>query len=525
MVLSRGFDRVVVLATNPPPSKDPLDTPLFYFDQDPKTKQDIDPWTMRNAFEGTQIFGATGSGKTSGSGRTLALSFLTAKYQGQHPFGGIVLCAKPEEVALWANFTDSSRDDGYCKLAKREPANVMVIGVNYANYCELGLTIPDGGYCFDFLGYMASLGSDGTATHLSTSAFKPPQFTNTLVSVFMTALEAGGDKGVSSAEPYWEDALRQMLTNAVDLILLAEEPFSIENLNNVIISAPQSRAEVRSEAWQKGACWRFLDDAQKKIQEHVNDAKATPEERRYWEARKRDLELTIQYWLLDFAGLAERTRSIIVSSFTSKATGMTRYPMRELFSSGRRACTPTDSHKGKVIILDLSVKEFGETGRFAQVLFKTIWQRATEHPSRDEFPNPVFLWADESQYFVTSEDTLFQQTARSKRVATVYMTQNISNYYAVMAGRNGNAMTDSLLGNFNTKIFHANGDPASNEWAERLFGKTIKPLWGYSGANSGQNESIQPAVPVDNFSKLAKGGDGNPLSNSSGPPNRSDGSL
>ena len=31
-----------------------------------------DPWTIRDSYEGVQIFGATGSGKTSGSGATIA---------------------------------------------------------------------------------------------------------------------------------------------------------------------------------------------------------------------------------------------------------------------------------------------------------------------------------------------------------------------------------------------------------------------------------------------------------------------
>ena len=47
-----------------------------------------DTWRIKDACEGTVIFGGTGSGKTSGSGRALARSFLAAG------FGGLVLCAK-----------------------------------------------------------------------------------------------------------------------------------------------------------------------------------------------------------------------------------------------------------------------------------------------------------------------------------------------------------------------------------------------------------------------------------------------
>jgi hypothetical protein len=41
-----------------------------------------DAWTVGDAFEGTVIFGATGSGKTSGSGQALAKSFLKAGFGG-----------------------------------------------------------------------------------------------------------------------------------------------------------------------------------------------------------------------------------------------------------------------------------------------------------------------------------------------------------------------------------------------------------------------------------------------------------
>lgn len=55
-------------------------------------------WRVKDACEGVIIFGATGSGKTSGSGQTLAREYLRAG------FGGLVLCAKPDEPALWVKY-------------------------------------------------------------------------------------------------------------------------------------------------------------------------------------------------------------------------------------------------------------------------------------------------------------------------------------------------------------------------------------------------------------------------------------
>ena len=52
-------------------------------------------FTLEQSFEGVQVFGGTGSGKTSGSGKALARSLLHAGY------GGLVLCAKPDEAKNW----------------------------------------------------------------------------------------------------------------------------------------------------------------------------------------------------------------------------------------------------------------------------------------------------------------------------------------------------------------------------------------------------------------------------------------
>jgi len=60
----------------------------------------LDAFTIGNAVEGTLVLGATGSGKTSGSGRAIATAFLSAG------FGGLVLTAKPDERRNW---------EGYCR--------------------------------------------------------------------------------------------------------------------------------------------------------------------------------------------------------------------------------------------------------------------------------------------------------------------------------------------------------------------------------------------------------------------------
>ena len=71
----------------------PLDLPLVRF-----SRRDEDVWTLRDACQGVLIMGENGSGKTSGSGELLARKYLDAG------LGGLVLCFKTDEAALWQRY-------------------------------------------------------------------------------------------------------------------------------------------------------------------------------------------------------------------------------------------------------------------------------------------------------------------------------------------------------------------------------------------------------------------------------------
>jgi len=74
-------------------SQENIDSPLFYVDLEIEKSV-----TVRQAFEGISIFGGTGSGKTTGSGRTIALSML------EKGWGGLVLTVKPDERERWQHY-------------------------------------------------------------------------------------------------------------------------------------------------------------------------------------------------------------------------------------------------------------------------------------------------------------------------------------------------------------------------------------------------------------------------------------
>lgn len=60
----------------------------------------VDWWCICEVFEGVQIFGGIGSGKSFGSGKILVKVFL------KNGFGGFVYCVKLEEKVIWLQYVE-----------------------------------------------------------------------------------------------------------------------------------------------------------------------------------------------------------------------------------------------------------------------------------------------------------------------------------------------------------------------------------------------------------------------------------
>jgi hypothetical protein len=475
-----------------------------------------DKWKVTDALQGTHIFGATGSGKTSGSGQEIALNML------ESGMGGLVLTVKPDETDLWLS---------YCASTKRE---AVVFGPRITEQTP---------YSFNFLEYERMRAVElvkkrypeesETGQEAIASSFLTENLVN-LFSALMEVAQRGGGGGAKN-DAYWQNAVRQLLRNALDLLLITGCKLTFQNLYEIITTAPQSKEaaeEIIGQAnrGEKGTfveCVRALGN--------LGDDNL----------RSKDGRIILSYWLREYPGLAPETRSIVLSFFTTAADPFLRGTLRQLFSPEDESpqLDPEIIREGKVVIINLPVKQYFELGQFAQVLYKLIFQRAMERSTVEGIDlRPVFLWADEAQFFLCSQDMLFQTTARSAKVATVYLTQNISSYYALMPGEQGRAQTDSLLGNFVTKIFHTNTDSVTNLWASELISKVYQykrsisssesmgaptPRSGRGatlanvlfggrahdthGFNITQNEVFDYQVPPIEFTKLASGGERNKL--------------
>jgi hypothetical protein len=428
-----------------------------------------DPWRIKDAFEGALVFGATGSGKTSGSGRALATSFLSAG------FGGLVLCAKPDEPALWRRYTaETGREADLVMFGRDEP------------------------WGFNFLRYECLRSGAGAG------------LTENLVNLFMEVASIGqGDAQARGGDPFWERAMRSLVRNCIDVLLMSGEAATLHSMFEVIRTAPPEAASVSSPDWRsRSECWRRVEAAR---QRGLGTS---------WEA---DSHEVAAYWLSHLPSLGERTRGSIVAMFSTLAESLMRGKMRELFCAD---CTlsPEDVLAGRIVVVDLPVKEWSVVGRTAAVLWKYCLQKAAERrtDNADGLGRPLFLWADECQHFASRYDSLFQATARSSRVASVYLTQNYPSLVAALgAEAGGRAMADALLGNMGTKIFHANSDRDTNQLAAELVGRRLLSLRTFgrgtslslggqasvgSSASAGRGEHMDLEIQPAELSTLRKGG-------------------
>jgi hypothetical protein len=433
-----------------------------------------DAFTLNDAFAGVCVMGATGSGKSSGSGRALARAYLRAG------FGVLVLAAKSDEASVW---------ETYCRETGRSRDFVRFDA--------------SGKYRFDPINYELNRSGEG-AGH-----------TENIVSLMSSLLEiadrnSGNGGGGKEDEGYWKRALRQLLRNLVDLIILSKGRVSVPDLYRLVLSAPTSPAQLRDPDWQKDSfLFRSLGEADKRPK--------TPRQRH-------DFEIVTDYFLSEFSSLSEKTRSVIVSTFTSMVDVLNRGLLRELFCTDTNI-TPAAIEEGKVLVVDLSVKEYADVGLFAAILWKHAFQKHIERRNVNQSPRPVALWCDEAQTFVSSYDQQFQTTCRAARVSTVLLSQNLSNYYAVLGGgEKGKALADSMLGNLNTRIFHANGDSVTNEWAASMIGRSrqymvnvsnshdahvLESFHGRSQSTGGVSEIFEYTVQPSAFTKLRTGGPAN----------------
>lgn len=423
-----------------------------------------DVWRLEDAVRGTIIFGNTGSGKTSGSARHIAKAFL------KNGLGGLVLCVKQDEATLWTRL---------CKTTGRAHDIVRIA--------------PDELNAFNFLDY--------ERTAKGRSAGITDNLSNLLIEV-MTLLERSGGAVSTSADPFWDRTMAQMLKNAIVLHAAAYGTITIAGILQVINSAPRGTFSTTTDDWKLAATGATA--------EFMKVLKLAEE--RCPSSARNEVDLAKNFFLNEFAKLADRTRSIVITSFSSMADSLLRPPLARLFCE-QTTVTPENIFEGKILIVDLPVHAFRQAGKIANMIWKVSFKRACE--SRPSPTRPVFMWIDECQYLLDKADADFATTARSTKCCIVAITQNLPTLYTQMGGRASDAV-EGMLGCLHTKIFHQNDDPKTNQYAANVVQKVLRQFHNESKQagffSSSENRTLGHSqqwdydIPEIAYTKLYSGG-------------------
>lgn len=436
-----------------------LDTPLLRLSP-------TDNFTLRDACAGVHIFGGIGSGKTSGSGKVLAGAYLRAG------MGGLVLCAKSEEVALWQEYAAAhGRRDSVVLFDERQG--------------------------FNFLSYeLARQGMEGIGT-----------VTDCLMKVLEACEHATGKQVQGSGDPFWDKTIRQVLRYTIPPLYAARGTVTVSDIIDFLTSAPADSAQIYDTNWQ----------AQSFMFSIMQWAEFTPK----IPIPKENLLRIIDYWCNQYPAIPEKTRGNIVISVTAELDRFKHGRLEAAFC-GKTTIVPELCFHGAIIIMAMPALTWNEDGIIGQQVFKYMWQRAVLSRNSLHGPwwdrgkhrnRPVFLWADEAQYFVNSYDAEYQSTCRASRACTVFLTQSLPTYTDKMGGDKSHTRAHALVGKFMTSIFHSNACPDTNEWASKTIGKALQRRFNESegegsSMNMGMNkgDSINSGYSSNSSSSHGPGG-------------------
>ncbi len=418
MAASYGIRRYKAARTGLRFANDPLDAQLLRWSES-------DAFTVRDLLNGgVAIFGRTGSGKTSSSGKALANAVV--RHRGS---GGLILAAKPEDKGMWeAIFADAGRSD------------------------DLLVFAPDNPLRFNFLDYEMQAG--GHTRNITKC-----------ITVIGETLRSSDTTAGENAD-FWQREQERLIFNAVEIVKLATGKVGAPELQKFISTAAMNPGVIGTAEWQAGFHNQCLKAA---FEKHK-----TPTE-------QHDFDLAKEYFLGEFSGMADKTRSSIMTGVMGILHTFNTGVVRDLVSTATNV-TPDDMFAGKWILIDMSPAEWGDIGNFVAAGWKYLTQKAVLRRHVSSESNPVCVWCDEAQMYVNSHDAHYLAQCRSHMGCMVFLTQSLHSYYSSLKGETGRHQADALLTNFHHKLFHALGDVQTAEWASGLIGKSLQTFVGGSMA-------------------------------------------
>lgn len=221
---SKGTRPPVVAVGARPPGQWPLDRPIVELAPG-------DALTVRDCVSGIQIFGATGSGKTSGSISLLAQAML------RDGWGMLVTTTRTGEADQWVRWAASNGRAGDVLRIK-----------------------ADGQHHFNFLNYLNHHPVPGVSVASNIGDM-----------VMTLAKHARPQEKASETSQFFAEAASRMVTQAIHLLRGAGEPLTLRWIGEVIRSAPNHPLELEAEHFTDSLLPTLLRTAHENGAENVDD--------------------------------------------------------------------------------------------------------------------------------------------------------------------------------------------------------------------------------------------------------------
>ncbi len=394
------------------------------------------------------IFGITGSGKTSGSGKALRAALMRAGASVGQPSGGIVLCAKPDEIELWCH---DARQNG------REQSLIVFS--------------PESGHCFNPIDVeLARRGSEAIGA---------------ITDYIMCIADAVNDGGGGTEEKFWADSKKLLLRKTLPILYSATGTVRLEDVTRFIQTAPTDAEQYKDDKWKEHSFWfRTMYAARVKPIVPIGDD---------------EFNHIGHYWRDEFARLDNKTRSNMCISLTVALDRFSTGPLKRCFT-GKTTFTMESTWHGAIILVAFPVLTMNEDGVIANKLMKLAWQRCVL--SRNSLPEQhrralTFCYADECQLFLLPQDAEFLSVSRQSNAASVFLTQSYASLVNMVGGKRPHEAAEQFCGNCRSRIFHTL-DQKTAQWAADTCGKGVQLRRNWSegetvgfnrGMSMGENES------------------------------------
>lgn len=410
---------IVVDGVSRRPRVEPLDVTLLNWSKE-------DKFSVRNLLDGgVAVFGRSGSGKTSGSGRALMKAIVKANS------GGLLLAAKETDADdVRAIFDKAKRTDDLLVINADDELSLRC---NFIEYIQKNLK--------------------GDTREITKA-----------ICTIAESLNSCDSKGRSDDGKFWEAQQERMIYCAVECLKLGLGKVTGPDLQRFISTAAQDPSHKASESWR---------------QEFNNEVIRKAFYARKSRTEQHDFEIAQDYWLNEYPSMADRTRSSIQTGVMQTLHVFNTGIVRELCSTTTNV-TPDECLQGRWVLVNLPPSRYWDSGKFVAAGWKFLVEKAILRRKWRKHDPFVVIWIDEAQEFLNKFDAHYLAQCRSHGGCQVILTQSLHSVFGAMPGNAGVQHAQALLTNYATKIAHACGSSTDAGFFSSLIGNAIHHMTGGS---------------------------------------------